>query len=290
MEKSDNIVVLKSVYGKTSGQDFHILPCVDPVTGDYPDCVRPSIINPDGTIGQMILSEKDLNDRTKGKVFIPAEIPIVVKHNEVFDLNKPVDAAKWEAIKNSKLIAKDRFQKDSKGDYVIDGEKAFQAANGMVRGHYGLADLYIDRPGVAAKARNDIRILQAKAINFIGEDSLDGMIKKCRLLEKDMSHANSNDVADYLMTFAQKDPQKIINLYTGTDTSNRLLIIDAIDKHIVVKRDNLLIYADNIVLGASVDAAVAYLTNPNGVKIKELIMQETYPELYVKKEKKVKED
>jgi hypothetical protein len=112
------------------------------------------------------------------------------------------------------------------------------------------------------------------------------MIKKCRLLEKDMSRANSNDVMDYLMAFAEKDPQKIINLYTGTDTTNRLLIIDALDKHIVVKRDNLLVYADNIVLGASIDAAVTYLTSPAAVKIKELIMQETYPEMYAKKKEK----
>lgn len=291
MEKnSDNIVVLKSVYGKTSGQDFHILPCIDPATGDYPDCVRPSVINPDGTVGQMILSEKDLNERSKGKIFIPQEVPIIVKHNETFDLNKPVDAAKWEAIKHSKLIAKERFQKDGQGNYVVDGERAQMSQTGMVRGHYGLADLYVDRPGVAAKARNDLRILQAKAISLISEDSLDGMIKKCRLLEKDMTHANSNDVADYLMTFAQKDPQKIINLYTGSDTSNRLLIIDALDKHVIVKRDSLLIYADNIVLGASVDAAVAYLTSPAGVKIKELIMQETYPQLYIDKEKKAKKE
>jgi len=288
MEKGDNLIVLKSVYGKTSGQDFHILPCIDPETGDYPECVRPSIINPDGTIGQMILSEKDLNDRSKGKVFIPMEVPIVVKHNETFDLSKPLDAAKWEAIKHSKLIAKERFQKDGQGNYVIDGEKATLSNTGMIRGHYGLADLYIDRPGVAAKARNDLRILQAKAISLISEDSLDGMIKKCRLLEKDMTHANSNDVADYLMTFAQKDPEKIINLYTGSDTANRLLVIDAIEKHIIVKRDNLLIYADNIVLGASVDAAVTYLMTANGLKIKELIMQETYPQLYQKKEKKTK--
>ncbi len=285
MEKSDNIVVLKSVYGKTSGQDFHILPCIDPETGDYPDCVRPSVINADGTIGQMILSEKDLNERSKGKVFIPMEVPIVVKHNETFDLNKPYDAARWEAIKNSKLIAKERFQKDGKGNYIVDGERAQLSATGMIRGHYGLADLYIDRPGVAAKNRNDFRVLQAKAITLIGEDSLDGMIKKCRLLEKDMTHANPNDVADYLMSFAQKDPEKIIQLYTGNDTANRLLVIDALEKKVIIKRDNLLIYADNIVLGASVDAAVTYLMSPNGVKVKELIMQETYPELYAKKEK-----
>lgn len=236
----------------------------------------------------MILSEKDLNDRSKGKVFIPADVPIVVQHNSTFDLNNPIDAAKWEAIKNSKLIADDRLSRDSKGNYVIDGEQVSVATNGMARGRYGLADLYVEHPGVMAKTKNDFRKLVAKAMNMISEDSLDGMIKKCRLLEKDMSHANSNDVEDFLFSQAEKTPEKIINLYTGTDIANRLLIIDALEKHIVIRRDNLLIYADNIVLGSSIDSAVSYLTNPTGVKIKDLIMRETYPELFTEKEKQNK--
>lgn len=282
----NNLIVLKSAYGKTAQQTYHILPCKDPATGDFPEHVRPCTVDAQGHI-QMILSEKDLNDRSKGKVFIPADVPIVVQHNSTFDLNNPIDAAKWEAIKHSKLIADDRLSRDSKGNYVIDGEQVSVAANGMARGRYGLADLYVEHPGVMAKTKNDFRKLVAKAVSMISEDSLDGMIKKCRLLEKDMSHANANDVEDFLFSQAEKTPEKIINLYTGTDTANRLLIIDALEKHVVIKRDNLLIYADNIVLGASIDAAVSYLTSPTGVKIKDLIMQETYPELFKEKEAKV---
>lgn len=284
-----NQIVLKSAYGKTGGQDYHILPCKDPKTGEYPPCVRESVIHQDGTIGQMILSAEDLNARSASKgqiVYIPAEVPIIVKHNTVFDLNKPLDRARWEAIKNSKLIAEDRLQRDAKGNYIIDGEQVSMAANGMAKGRYGLADLYVEHPGVVSKTKNDFRKLVAKAVNFVMEDSLDGMVKKCRLLEKDMSHANSNDVEDYLLTQAEKYPEKIINLYTGTDTANRLLIIDAMDKNIVVKRDGLLMYGDNIVLGGSIDSAVEYLSQPAGVKVKEYIMREVYPELYKKEDKK----
>ena len=49
------------------------------LTHAYPEFVRPTDAN-----GQMILSEKDLNDRSKGKVFLPADEPIVVKHGTVF--------------------------------------------------------------------------------------------------------------------------------------------------------------------------------------------------------------
>ena len=100
-----------------------------------------------------------------------------------------------------------------------------------------------------------------------------------------MSHTNANDVEDYLMSIAERTPEKIINLYTGTDTANRLLVIDALDRKVVVKRNSLYMYGDNITLGASLDSAVEYLTSPEGVRIKDMIMRETYPELFVEKEK-----
>lgn len=283
----ENIIVLKSAYGKTSGQTFHILPCKDPVTGDYPEHVRPCTVDAQGHV-QMILSEKDLNERTKGKIFIPADVPIIVQHNTTFDLSKPVEKAQWEAIKNSKLIAPDRFSKDSKGNYIVDGEKVSVSANGMAKGRYGLADLYIEHPGLMAKSKNDFRKQVAKAVNLIMSDSLDGMVKKCRLLEKDMSHANSNDVEDYLFSQAEKNPDKIIDLYTGSNAANRLLVIDALEKNVLVKREGVIMYGDSIVLGSSIDSAIVYLTSPTGLKIKELIMQETYPELYIKDKKSTK--
>lgn len=278
-------IVLKSVYGKTARQTFHILPCKDPVTGMYPPHVRECYLD-DQQQPQMILSEKDKEFVSNGGVLIPAAVPIVVQHNTTFDLSNPLDKARWEAIKNSKLIANNRLQKDEKGNYVIDGEKvSISATTKMAVGKYGLADLYIENPGLVAKSKNDFRRLVAKAFQLVMDDSAAGRVTKCKLLEKDMSHAEPSDVEDYLLTMAQNNPEKIIDLYTGTDTANRLLIIDALDKHVLIKRDNLIIYADNIVLGASVDAAVTFLSRPDSIKVKELILQETYPELQKKPKK-----
>jgi hypothetical protein len=64
------------------------------------------------------------------------------------------------------------------------------------------------------------------------------------------------------------------------------LLIEALDKHVIYKRDGLLIYSDDIVLGASMDAAVVFLSNPENIRVKELIQQETYPDLYKKDNKK----
>ena len=236
----------------------------------------------------MILSEKDLNERSHGKVFLPADEPIVVKHGTSFNLDNAIDAAKWEAIKHSKMIAPDRFAKNAKGEYIIDGQRANVTATGMVAGSYGIADLYVDHPGALAQARNTFRRLVAQATNYVLEDSLQGRVTKCKLLEKDMSRANPNDVEDYLMTLAEKVPQRIISIYTGGDTANRLLIIEALEKHVIIKRDSLLIYADSVVLGASVDAAVEYLTSPAGARVKDLIMRETYPEMFKQDDKKAK--
>ena len=226
-----NIIEIKSTYDKVSGQEYYIYPCKDPETHAYPEFIRPTDAN-----GQMILSEKDLNERSKGKVFLPADEPIVVKHGTTFNLDNAIDAAKWEAIKHSKMIAPDRFAKNAKGEYIIDGQRANVTATGMVAGSYGIADLYVDHPGALAQARNAFRRLVAQATNYVLEDSLQGRVTKCKLLEKDMSRANSNDVEDYLMTLAEKVPQKIINIYTGGDTANRLLIIEALEKHVIIKR------------------------------------------------------
>lgn len=275
----ENIIVLKSAYSKTQDQVYFIQPCVDPVTGMYPSCVREV---EDTKTHKMILSEDDKKFLSKGGVLIPASKPIKVHHGSTFNLDDKLQAAQWEAIKNSAMIAPDRLAKDIRGNFVVDGEKPYMTETGVVRGKYGSADLYVEHPGNVAKNKNDFRKRVLKAQNLITGDTFDGWITKCKLLEKNMAHANVNDVEDYLFTQAEKYPDKIIELYTGSTTAIRLLLISALDKNVVIKRNGLLIYADNIVLGASTDAAVTFLSQPENIKVKELIQQETFPELYKK--------
>ena len=288
MEKSE-IIVLQSAYNKTPGQVYYIQPCIDPETGEYPDCVRDTVDEKSYT---MVLSESDKEARSKGKVFIPVNKAIRVTHGTTFDLSNPRQKAEWEAIKNSSMIARDRSERNADGSYVVDGEKPYITETGVVKGKYGKADLYVFKPGVAAKNRNSLRELVFKATDFVLHDpaGLSGWITKCRLLEKDMSRSNENDVKDYLLTQAEKYPEKIIELYTGTSTQIRLLLIEAINKHIVNKKGGLFIYADDVVLGASMDAAVAYLSQPEHNNIKKLIEQETYPEMFTKKDPRAKKE
>ena len=281
MENSE-IIVLQSAYNKTPGQVYYIQPCIDPATGEYPPCVREV---DDPKTHHMILSESDKEDQRNGVIFIPASKAIKVQHGTTFDLSVPRQRAEWEAIKNSAMIAQDRSEKTAGGVFVVDGEKPYVTDTGMVKGRYGKADLYVFRPGVAAKHRNTMKELVYKATGLVLNDpaGLAGWITKCKLLEKDMSRSPESDVKDYLLTQAEKNPEKIIELYTGTSTQIRLLLLEAIDKHVVVKRQGLIIYSDDIVLGSNMDAAVAYLAQPEHLQVKKLIEQETFPNLFAKK-------
>jgi len=87
------------------------------------------------------------------------------------------------------------------------------------------------------------------------------------------------DVTDYLLQVAERDPEKIINLYTGGDTAVRLLFIEARDKNIILYKNKLYTYADNVVLGATDDAAILYLKDPKNANVYKLIKRDTYPEL-----------
>jgi hypothetical protein len=101
-----------------------------------------------------------------------------------------------------------------------------------------------------------------------------------------MDHMPDADVTDYLLQVAEQDPEKIINLYTGGDTAVRLLFIEARDKHVINYKNKLYIYADNVVLGASDEAAILYLKDPKNANVYKLIKQETYPELVESENKK----
>nr|DAM35505.1 MAG TPA: hypothetical protein [Bacteriophage sp.] len=104
-----------------------------------------------------------------------------------------------------------------------------------------------------------------------------------RILGKDMSNQPIADVIDFLTRIAEKDPNKIINLYTGGDIALRLLLIDAKEKRVIYIKNKLYLYGDNIVLGATDDAALAWMKDPKNMQVLELIKKDTYPDYYASK-------
>ena len=263
-----NIIVLRSVYGKVI--DKYILGVAkDPITGRYPDCVR------------RVNSMGD-KDRNSGEVLIPETQTFEVKDGTTLNLEDPWEKAEWECIKHSSIIALSRDARDSKGNLLIDGEDA----RGKMNARYGLAELYVEAPELESVKRISTRQLRHKAEAYIFDDEKGAMgrVFHARLLGKDMKAAPDSEVTEYLLDIAQRDPQRIIDVYAGSDTGIRLLIIEAREKHVINIKNKVYVYADDIVLGITEDAVLAYLKDPKNKKILELIKRDTYPELEAAKE------
>lgn len=270
MAMDKNVVILRSVYGKV-GQKYFITPCKDPKTGRFPDCVKP--VN---SAGDMILSDKE---RNSGSPFIAENRVFIIEDGKQFDLTDPWQKAEWEAIKNAPIIAPSRNARDSKGNLLIDGAKA-EGMVAQMRARYGVAELYIETPGVEVAQRVNRKKQIHDAETYIYEDKkgAEGRVLKARLLGKNMRNAPDSEVTDFLLKEAEKDPKKIINLYTGTDTSLRLLLIEALEKKVVVVKNKVYMYNDEA-LGVTDDAVIAYFQNPKNAKMVELITRDTFSDL-----------
>lgn len=265
-----NKIVLRSVRGKV-GIVVKIQPAIDPETGRFPDCVKKV-----DSKGDMILSDVERND-PDAKYFIKETDSFDIVDGTTFDLDKTRDRFIWEAIKNCPFIAQDYYAKDSQGNSLINGTT--DPTNPRPR--YGRAELFVYRPGVETQKKVSRKKLIFDAQNYIWNDErgTDGRLLKARLLGHRMDNQPDADVTDYLIQIAERNPEKIINIYTGGDTAVRLLFMEARDRHIINYKDRLYYYSDNVVLGASDEAAISFLKDPKNKNIYNLIKKDTYPEL-----------
>lgn len=255
------IITLRTVY-KT--KEYHFQPCKQANGLNLP-FVKKVRYGADGE-SEMILSEAERNDPNRD-YFIPEDADIVVTEGTTFDLDDPLEKNKWEAIKNSVLIAPSRDARDEHGNLIIDGDKY----------RYGQAEIWVDIPGEETEKIVKKKQLITRAWTFIENDSIDGRLTKCKLLGKNLRNAPSSDVQSYLYDEADKNPLKIIDLYTNGDTALRLLIIDAKERNIIRKQDGLFIYGETV-LGATEDAIMMFFKTPTNKKVLDLIKRETYPE------------
>lgn len=266
------VFTLRSVYDK-AGIKYYIMPCKNKY-GQFPNCIKR--VN---SQGDMIMSEKERNEYSEGTaVFFPENHVFEITSGKTYNLDDLYDKAEWEAIENCPLIAKSRDAKDANGNYIIDGP----ISTPQKPARNGVAELYIDRPGLDTQRRVSRKRLIHKAESFIYDDprGADGQLNMAKILGKDMRNQPTADVIDFLVRIAEQDPQKIIDLYTGDDITLRLLFIEAKDKKVIYIKNKLYLYGDNIVLGATDDAVIAWMKDPKNQKVLTLIKKDTYPEYY----------
>lgn len=264
MIDGDNIIIIRSVFGKV-GQKYFLNPAKNPATGHFPDCVKHVDSKND-----MILTDAE---RNSGKIWIKETEAFILEDGKTFNLDDPYDAAVWEAIRHSRLIASSRDARDKSGVLLIDG--------GPTR--YGAAELYVEHPGAELKKKNSRKKLINQAESLIFASSLEDQVKLARLLGKQMRNAPAADVEDYLLQQAAKNPQLVIDMKTGDEAAYRMLFLDATDKFVITTKNKLYVYGhgeDQIILGATDDAVITWLREPNHKRIVELIKRETYPNLY----------
>lgn len=254
-------IIIRSVYKITR---CIMEPAPDAVTGRLAKSVRRVDSN-----GDMRLTEEDKKDAGMNYL-IGENDTIEIYDGKEFDLTDPFDNAWWEAIKGSRRIASDRGLKDEKGNYMIDGNLK----------RYGSAEFYVEYPGRESNSRvtNKRKINQAHS--FILDDSIEGIRTKVRLLGSRMDGVSADEIIDYLLSIADKTPDKIINLYTDSDISYLILITDAVERKVIKKANNIYIYADSTVLGSSQESVMAWMKLPKNAYLVDLIKSETYPDVY----------
>lgn len=266
----NNIVVLRSVFGKV-GQKYYIQPQKDS-RGRYASCVKR--VN---SQGDMILTPEEIEKEAKGlAAYIPETELFIIEDGKTFNLDDVYEKAVWESIKNCDLIAPDRYAKNENGDYLIDGTVDPKSK----RPRYGTAELYVDRPGYEAQRRVSRKKLVIDASSYIMNDErgYEGRLLVARVLGRNMKNQPNADVEDYLLSIAEKTPEKIIECYTGGDMSLRILFIEAREKGIIKKKDGLYLYGEDgkVSLGASDSAVIEWMRSPRNAKTLATIRQETY--------------
>ena len=214
--------------------------------------------------------------------FIPENQMIIIEDGKTFNLDDVYENAVWESIKNCDLIAPDRFAKNDKGESLIDG--TVDAKTKMPK--YGIAELYVDRPGYESQRRVTRRKLIVNASNYIMNDErgYEGSLLVAKVLGRDLKNQPNADVEDFLLSIADKTPEKIINCYTGSDMKLRILFIEAREKGVIYKKSGLYLYGEdgNVIIGATDDAAIEWMRDSKNSKILAAIRKDTYPDMFEK--------
>jgi len=287
-------------------QKYTICVCKDK-RGMYPCCVR-KVTND----GDMILSEKDIEAQNRGAIFIPENETFTVYDGKKYDIgtgktylvldkdhklvetdkegavketvkvrymmNK--DEAEWECIKNCSLIAMSQQQKNANGESVIDGGKH----------RYGKAILYVKYTNEDSTRRVSRTEKINKAYNYIftekTERGRDGLAQRSLLLSRNMDYATEQDIEDFLLLEASKNPDRVISTYEDESAQYKLLVLTAVNRGVITKdtQTGQFVYgATN--LGTSVDSVVTFLKDDRYIAMYDSIKKETFREYNIKTKK-----
>lgn len=258
----NKIITLRSVY---KVKEYHVQPTKQPNGLNWP-WVKPVRVGADGR-SEMVLTPQEQDDPNRA-YFIPEDMDIQLTDGTTFNLMDPLQYNIWMSIKDCSIIAPSRDARDNNGNLIIDGDKK----------RYGIAELYIDVAGEESERSVTRKKLITKAWTLIENDSINGVLTKCKLLGRNMKNSPMPDAIDFLYREAERMPNRIIDLYENKDTALKLLHIDAIEKGLITKKNGMFVFGD-VVLGSNEDSVLLFLKLPTSKNILDQLTIETYPDI-----------
>lgn len=260
-EELDTTIHLRSRFGPNHA-GMSISPVRNPLTRDYPSCVR----NVDSS-GNIILGKDD----DPLDYFVRTSDRFFIKDGEEFDLNNPIKLKQWEAIKFSDLIYDSRGKTDENGKIIV--EPSDKASSQAV--------YYVERIIEETKKRNTASRKLNKALNYIYNASRDSLRIRAMLLGKYIKDAYDEEIEEFLSEFAKKDPDKVISLFESNDTKYLIAFTYAKQKGIIRQKGGLYTYSDSDIIGRDADSCVEFMKNPKNKIITDRILKDVQ-ELSVK--------
>jgi hypothetical protein len=169
------------------------------------------------------------------------------------DLNKKEWAADWEWMQHCNEIAAD----------FATGQSS------------PAAYFYIFRPGHESAKKIAETEERVSLMNYILQDSNENLYNRASILGIDMSDSVISDVKEYLLNMVNTEPAKIKQVYESKTFSLELLLLHALKKGIITKRNGVFTFGE-ILLGVEERAVVAYFANPSNHITTRAIESVTY--------------
>ena len=144
-----------------------------------------------------------LKKQSRSTIFYKETEVFKIQDGKTFNLDDPYDRNVWEAIKNCKFIAPDRYAKDENGDYLIDGTMNWSLKTTLQEQlNYILIDLVQKQPRKIIRKKKYIPIL---TLYLLDDRGVEGRLLIARLLGKNMKNLPDADVEDYLLQGSRKE-------------------------------------------------------------------------------------
>ena len=206
-----------------------------------------------------------LSDEDKKKLNFWAEPSSTFKLYDgvTFDLNNPDQKIIWDWVKFQPCLAtsKDAMQ------------------------HKPNAEFYIHLKNKEAKERISGKLLKHKAVEYVINDEVANYPMRAKLLGMPMDGEDPIAIKDFLLDRAESHASQVVKIYEDKFISLRMLLLNAIDKHIIsIEKTGAYRYGTSYI-GMTENTAVEWLNDSYNKTLVAQLEREVNPSYFEDKEK-----